>query len=219
MYTAVLMATLTTGGATPDWGCFRCGGCYCGCACHCSCGRYGSYGTYGTYCGCACYRCGCACFHRGCYGGVTVNFCHSCGGFACYGCYGCQALNCHCGWSCYGVMPPVLPYPQPVPKDKKGKEEEELQAQSRARLIVEVPAEAKVYIDGNLMKTNATRRVYSTPVLQQGQTYFYDVKAEVMREGQPVTQTQRVQFRIGQIVQANFGDMATPATTARNQDD
>ena len=50
-------------------------------------------------------------------------------------------------------MPPAGPGPEglPPPKDKKEIKEEQV----RARVIVSLPAEAKLYIDGHLMKATS----------------------------------------------------------------
>src|SRR4051794_26809302 len=93
MYSVVLMAALTTGGAVADGhfgrghgssSCFGCSGCYGGC-----------FGCYGSCFGC----------YGGCFGGY--------GG--CFGCYG-VSYGC-CG--CHGFAPvpaPAAPTVRPEPK-------------------------------------------------------------------------------------------------------
>jgi uncharacterized protein (TIGR03000 family) len=216
MYTAVLMAALTTGSASPDFFRHHCGGCGC----------YGGYG-----CSCGYGWCGC---YGGCYGGYGyrgVNYCGACGCFACYGCYGwygcnyyCSGYcggfwcNCYCCWSCYGpaTSMPVVPGGESIPDPKKvnPKNDEEV---SRAKVIIEVPEDAKLYIDGQLMKSTSARRVFATPTLTPGSTYYYDIKAVVVRDGKSIADTQRVHLRPGQTVQASFGDMATPVATAQRR--
>ena len=195
MYSVVLMAALTTSAETPDcW--FRnkgykggyaspYGACYGNC--------YGGYaaGVYGGY---NCYGC------SGCYG--------------CYGCYGCA--GCY-GCTGYGPMivpsnpmPPVKDEQLPLPmKDKP----DEVVAPTKARLIVDLPADARLYIDDQPMKATSAQRTFNTPALERGQTYYYILKAEVVRDGQMVTQTRRVVLRPGEVVRANFGDMDVASTT------
>jgi uncharacterized protein (TIGR03000 family) len=62
------------------------------------------------------------------------------------------------------------------------------------------------------MTTQSERRVYQTPTLAPGQTYFYEVRVEVNRDGKAVSQTKRVLLRAGQEVRADFKDMETTAT-------
>jgi uncharacterized protein (TIGR03000 family) len=106
-------------------------------------------------------------------------------------------------------MPPAGA-PESVPPPKKdGKESA---APTKAKLIVEVPADAKLYIDDQLMKTGSARRVFNTPDLEAGQAYYYVVRAEVTRDGKKVEQTKRVIVRPGEEAKASFGDMDAVAT-------
>jgi uncharacterized protein (TIGR03000 family) len=84
----------------------------------------------------------------------------------------------------------------------------------RARLLVELPADAKLYIDDQLMKTTSERRTFNTPALDQGQTYYYELRAEVVRDGKPVTVTKRVTLKAGDVVQARFGEMEAAETVS-----
>jgi uncharacterized protein (TIGR03000 family) len=89
-------------------------------------------------------------------------------------------------------------------------------APSRAKLVVELPADAKLYVDDRPMRTTSEVRSFNTPVLEPGQTYYYELRAEVIRDGQPVTATKRVLLRAGEVVRARFAEMdAEPVSTAR----
>ena len=79
-------------------------------------------------------------------------------------------------------------------------------------MIVEVPADAKLYIDDTAMRTPSEHRTYQTPDLEPGQTYYYEVRVEVQRDGKPISETRRVLVRAGQEVHADFTDMATTST-------
>lgn len=216
MYSIVLMAALTTAPTTQAWhrgGCHGCHGCYgtrgyVGTAC------YYSYGCYGCH-GSGCYGCYGAPWYGGGYTsgsyGYPVSVCHGC-----YGCYG--------GWSCYGyptqqapvesAPPSTTPDKGPAPKAGKTFEEAPLpkvktgsEEQARARVIVDLPADAKLYVDGQLMNTSSTRRMFQTPNLAPGQLYYYELKAEVIRDGQTITANQRVIIRPGQAASASFADL------------
>jgi uncharacterized protein (TIGR03000 family) len=211
MYTMVLMAALTTGTATPacHWrschGCHGCWGGYSGChgcwggygACH---GCYG--GSYGGYGGWGCNGC------NGCYGGW--------GGYgACHGCHG-----------GYGYAPayatpvqPAVPAEGPVekvPAPPKKKTGTDTSAVDRAQLIVELPIDAKLYIDDNQMKTTAAKRTFNTPPLQPGQAYYYMLRAEVERDGQTISQTTRVIVRAGEVARTSFPDLDRTDTVTTN---
>jgi uncharacterized protein (TIGR03000 family) len=101
--------------------------------------------------------------------------------------------------------------PEAAPPPVKGGDKKDQVSATRAKLIVEVPADAKLYIDDQLMKTPSTRRVYSTPDLEQGQAYYYVVKVEVVRDGQVQTETKRVILRAGEVIRADF---STPEAVA-----
>ena len=209
MYSVVLLAALTTAPSSQAWLRSRCHGCH-GCYATCGCVAPACTCSYSYSCS-GCYGChGC---HGGCYG-VYSGF----NGYPsqCHGCYGCYA-----GWSCYGYpvrfapaesAPPSIIRPldnktpgkieqAPPPKDKKKTEE------ARARVIVDVPADAKLFVDRQLMSMTSARRIFQTPELNEGQTYFYDLTAEVIRDGQTVTASQRVILRPGQAATASFADL------------
>jgi uncharacterized protein (TIGR03000 family) len=230
------MAALTSGTETPDFGhrrggCCGCyagwGGCYGGYGCH----HGGYYGAYG-WGGCYSFGCwGCWCSGSGGYGGYGGwGGCHG-GGWGCagggYGCYASSiwsCTGCYGGWSGYSMPYAGMPYTQGVPVGpggtvvpeqlpKPGKGEG---TSTRGRLVVEVPEDATLYIDDQPMKTKAARRVFKTPPLDRTQTYYYILRAEVTRDGRPLSETVRVLIRPGQEAYATFPTLA-PATVQTAQ--
>jgi uncharacterized protein (TIGR03000 family) len=208
MYSVVLMAALTTGAASEGchWGCHRScfgggyGGCFGGC--------YGCYG--GGYGGCfgGCY---------GCYGGGYGGCFGGCyGGYGCAGCYG-------GGWSGYSNgyyggtygMPGGPTYMEKAPVEKLGEPKKGTDETSRARVIIDVPAQAKLFIDDQPMSNKAGKRTFVTPPLQPGQTYYYDVKLVVVVDGQERVDTTRVTLRPGDVVAASFANSQNSTATAR----
>jgi uncharacterized protein (TIGR03000 family) len=219
MYSIVLMAALTAGEATPNgWGhrgcvgyanhggfagCWGVAGCF---QCH---GCHGCYGCYGCHGFGACYG---ACYGV-CYGGFVpyggaMGYGWAGGWGLPYGCYGPAGHGFHAP-----MMPPAMP-PAPSaapekPKNGKGdKDGEEVRLSDRARLIVSLPAEAKLYVDDQPIAGATAVRTFRTPQLASGQTYYYDLKAEVTRDGKPVTQTRRVVLRAGEVIRADFSTLA-----------
>jgi uncharacterized protein (TIGR03000 family) len=216
MYSVVLLAAITAGSATPDC-CF--GGSWCGC--------YGGGYGYGSY-GCAgCYG---GCYGGyGCWGGYGCNGCYGCyggcggcyGGWGCYGCSGCY--GCYGGYGGYGYgssvitvpsydaapVAPVGPAPEKImPPAKIGGE------LSKAKVTIDVPAQARLYIDGQAMPDKSGKRTFVTPPLQAGQTYFYDVRLEVVQNGQTQVQTTRVVLRPGDVVAATFNGTSNGTAVA-----
>jgi uncharacterized protein (TIGR03000 family) len=211
MYSMVLMAALTTGGAAPDCH-HHCGGC---------CGCYGGWGgCYGCWGGCygGCYGCygGCWGGWGGCYGG------YGCwGGYSSWGCAGCYGG--YGGVSYPGAIVPggygvtggtVVPSTggEELGKPKSNKNgDKETMIPTRAKLVVELPANAKLFIDDLPMKTTSGVRTFNTPTLEPGQAYYYMVRVEYVRDGKPVSETRRVIIRAGQVARAEFTDRDTDA--------
>jgi uncharacterized protein (TIGR03000 family) len=99
-----------------------------------------------------------------------------------------------------------------MPKPKK----EGTAAPTRARLLVQVPADAKLYIDGRLMKSTSGSRTYSTPALEPGQLYYYELRAEMVRDGKVVSEAKRVIVRAGQDSRAIFAEPTIPVAGTKH---
>jgi uncharacterized protein (TIGR03000 family) len=79
--------------------------------------------------------------------------------------------------------------------------------------VVELPEDARLYIDDQQMKSQSGRRVFQTPPLDRGQTYYYILRAEVTRDGRTASETVRVIIRPGQEAYATFPTLAPAVTT------
>jgi uncharacterized protein (TIGR03000 family) len=192
-------------------------------------GMYGQYGCYscnggawgGGWQGPAPY------YTYGCYG---VFGCHGC--YGCYGCYGCTGYM--PVYPTFGTPSPTMPPADEgmaAPRnnggtgdkkgdtgDKKGDTGDKTgPPMARAQLIIELPADAKLYIDNNLMKTTSAKRVFNTPNLPRGQLFYYVLRAEVVRDGKTLQDTKRVLVRAGQEVRASFDEPAM-AVAANSRD-
>jgi uncharacterized protein (TIGR03000 family) len=71
-----------------------------------------------------------------------------------------------------------------------------------------MPADAKLYVDDQLMKTTSDRRVFSTPRLEEGQDYYYILRAEVVRDGETMSRTKRIIVRAGEETRTSFPELA-----------
>ena len=223
MYSVVLLAALTTGAETPSFGwrhgCHGWGG-----------GCHGGYGWGGCCGGCygGCRGCN-GCYGGGCYGGWgCYGGCRGYGWYGCYGCYGgywgCNGCNGYVG-SPYNVRPATRPggYAEPIPApagEKKSKEpkkdsQPKESTDDQAKLIIELPAEAKLFIDNKLMQSTSSRRVFATPTLEPGRKYYYELRAEVIRDGQPLSDTKRVIFQAGDEIRESFAKLG--ATAAKDK--
>jgi uncharacterized protein (TIGR03000 family) len=75
-------------------------------------------------------------------------------------------------------------------------------------LTVQIPTDARLYVDEQLVKNAASsQRTFKTPQLEPGHTYFYELKAEIIREGKPVTQSKRVLVKAGQNLMVTFSGL------------
>jgi uncharacterized protein (TIGR03000 family) len=189
MYSMVLMAALSAGGDLPA--CHR-GGC-CGCYGGCYGGWGGCHGCWG-----GCYGCG------GCWGG-----CYGC--YGCYGCWGCG--GCYGGWGYSTYAAPVAPAQQMAPAQPetiappKREGAWRMPSPTSARLIVELPKNAKLFVDDQPMKTTSAKRAFRTPTLEPGQAYYYMLRAEVVRDGKSFQQTKKVVVRAGEEIRATFPNL------------
>jgi len=88
-----------------------------------------------------------------------------------------------------------------MPKEK-GKQEEVSIAP--ATIVVSLPADARLTVDGNATRSTSDRRTFVTPALESGETYMYTLRAEVVVDGQASVQTQEVAVRAGQTTDVTF---------------
>ncbi len=184
------------------------GGCYGGG--YCSGGYGGCYG--GGYGGC--YGGG----FGGCYGG-GYGGCN--GGFG--GCYGGGYGGCYGGGVVVGGQPATQPATPPNGNkdgEKDGKEPEKLKEpakggalQAPAVILVNLPAEARLLVDGTVTTSTSTQRRLVSPALPTGREFHYTLTAEILRNGQTVRESRPVTVRAGQETRVEF-NFAEPAVTA-----
>jgi uncharacterized protein (TIGR03000 family) len=74
----------------------------------------------------------------------------------------------------------------------------------RATITVKLPAGAALYVNERRSPSTEAVRQFSTPPLPVGQEFSYLMKAEIVRNGQTETFTQKVPFRAGERVEVDF---------------
>ena len=235
MYQVILATALATSAAAPNH-CFSRFHCYSSCSCYayaCNGCHGGPYvnPVFGYGCAGGCYG-----YHGGCYGGFGV-FTQESWYYGCTGCYGCYG-----GYSGYGVpvpmqplnlkeqksgdpFPPINPDAKkkpseevPLPKEKK-KEVKNGNDGARGTLKITLPEGAKMFVDGQHINVAPGTHTLRTPVLTPGQTYYYDVRIEVMRDSGTIADERRVYVRPGEETAPVFANIPPPAanTAARNK--
>jgi uncharacterized protein (TIGR03000 family) len=86
-----------------------------------------------------------------------------------------------------------------------------------ARIVVDLPADAKLYVDDQPMQSTSSRRVFRTPILEPEQTYYYDLRAEMVRDGKAYTQSKRILVRAGEEMRVGLGDQGLMAVALGEQ--
>ncbi len=81
---------------------------------------------------------------------------------------------------------------------------------SPATLVVNLPADAVLTIDGSPTTSTSAERVFRTPALETGRDFEYTLEAKVLRGGEEKVLKQRVTVRGGQETQVR---LEVPATT------
>jgi uncharacterized protein (TIGR03000 family) len=71
-------------------------------------------------------------------------------------------------------------------------------APAPATVRVLLPADARLTIDGGPTASTGGARLFASPPLAPGRTYYYTLSAEVRRGGRRLTVTRRVAVRAGQ---------------------
>lgn len=88
-----------------------------------------------------------------------------------------------------------------MPKEK-GKDMSSLAAP--ASVVVMVPADARLTVNGQATSATSGQRRFITPALQPGKEFYYEFKAEVFRAGKMRSQAQRVLVKAGQETQVTL---------------
>ncbi len=84
-----------------------------------------------------------------------------------------------------------------------------------ALLSVKVPTDAKVFVNDQSTTSTGSDREYISRDLAPGAVYNYDVRAEFVRDGKPVSETKSVQLTAGQSANLDFDAAATAAAETR----
>ncbi|MBP3960222.1 TIGR03000 domain-containing protein [Gemmata sp. G18] len=74
----------------------------------------------------------------------------------------------------------------------------------RATITVKLPPGATLYVDDRKSPSKDAVRQFATPPLPANREFAYLLKAEILRDGQPETLTQKVPFRAGERITVDF---------------
>ena len=175
---------------------------------------------YGGGYGCSGYGGGYGCSG---YGGGYV------GGYGCSGYgggYGCRqvtvvATGCSGGYGggipyMYRRVPPMggKPMPEPIKPPVKPDVKPD-QVAAPATVVVNLPADAKLTVDGRATTSTSAVRTFVSPALLPNHNYTYTLTAEVMQNGTPVRQSQQIAVRAGQETRVEFDFATSTVATGR----
>ncbi len=93
---------------------------------------------------------------------------------------------------------------------------EQTSTSSEATLTVNVPSDARVFVNGSKTTSVGSERSYVSRGLQAGFNYTYEVRAEVERDGKIVEETKTVSLQAGRAAHVAFSlnaGEAAPSTT------
>jgi uncharacterized protein (TIGR03000 family) len=150
--------------------------------------------------GCGGYEASCGCggggrrHHERHHGHRHHGDCGCCGNVA-------PVVSCGCcgAPSMAGPGPGYGPPPQghePIPA--KPKEKPMGQASAPATIIVELPADASLKVDGQVTMSTSNVRVLLSPELPAGKVFQYTLTVQAVRDGKPVQVEQNVDVRAGE---------------------
>jgi uncharacterized protein (TIGR03000 family) len=80
-------------------------------------------------------------------------------------------------------------------------------------LLVKVPANAKIFVNGKETTSTGTERQYISRGLVRGASYKFEVKAELNRAGEPVVITKTANLTAGGNAEVTFDDLADEPDT------
>lgn len=213
MYSAVLMLALTAGSEQADFiGRNRCSGCSAACSasvshgCSSGCSRGRLFGGHGCRSSCSASHgcshsrvshCSTSCSSSCSRGGLFSRFHNRCNG--------CAASHCSTSSGCCASTV-VTPEKKPMTKPEPVKEPKKTGSISApATIIVNLPANARLTVDGAQTTSTTERRVLVTPELEFGATYIYTMQAEIVLEsGRTEAQIQQINVRGGETTTVQF---------------
>jgi uncharacterized protein (TIGR03000 family) len=111
------------------------------------------------------------------------------------------------------AIPPAGAAPTPAPAPASKPSASTADESAPARLTVELPAGAKLYVDGTPTTLHGAVRQFHTPALPAGQAFYYELKAEVTIGGKTEVEQKRVVVRAGETITAEFPRLLTLSQT------
>jgi len=97
-----------------------------------------------------------------------------------------------------------------------GDDTTQLKNNNRGVLAVSVPSDAKLFVNGTETKSTGAVRRFVSKDLNKGFRYDYKLRAEFIRDGKPVSQTQVVSVRPGRLTSIEFAPAGVETSLTLN---
>jgi len=104
--------------------------------------------------------------------------------------------------------PGETPAPPMMPPAGLG---EALTTPNQATVVVTLPADAKLFANGEPIDLIGPVRTFRTPVIEIGKPYHYEMSMEVVRNGQTIKKSQQVLIEAGKIARVIFPEPSAGA--------
>ncbi len=88
---------------------------------------------------------------------------------------------------------------------------------NQATVVVNLPADARLYVEKHLMTLTGTTRAFRTPDLAPGSKYNYTIRMEVERSGKMIEKTETITVEPGKRTQVSFADPGEGGALTRAQ--
>jgi uncharacterized protein (TIGR03000 family) len=105
-----------------------------------------------------------------------------------------------------------IPRPNAPRRNQESRPPDEVRGPAPATIIVTLPDDATLMVDDTPTRSTTSRRIFVSPPLEPGKMFHYTLKAEAMRDGKPVTTSQRVEVRAGGLTRV---DLSLPQRVAQ----
>ncbi len=108
---------------------------------------------------------------------------------------------------------PSIPVAEPLGKPKQINNFPAIYRNSKATISLDVPEDAKVYIDGHLMKSAKSHREFVSPELKDSENYYYTIRVVVVRNGKTYEETNKIHVRAGEKTIGSFARLGEESLT------
>ena len=81
---------------------------------------------------------------------------------------------------------------------------------NRAHIWLRVPADAKVWFNGQTTTQTGTLRLYNSPELTPGKKYHYEIRVRWMKDGKPIEEKRRIEVEAKDWLRFDLMDKSEP---------